>query len=495
MPHRRWPPAGPLSGVLRRRSCCADPTAPGGCWRTGPGRPRDWPTRWKTVASWRAWCPSCSSRRRILSFANILEVTSDALQALSPDDGAGVALLSGGHADPLWFEHVLLSRRNVDRPGRGRRPDAAQWPGVPEDPARAATHRRADASQGGPSRGFAGIVGREPAFRACWMRMRSGSVRMVNDRRLRPWPRPPPSPRSCPALARRLLGEDLQLASQATIWLGEGAMVRTVLRDLRRLADTQGDRWQSPPVVPMMLSSAEREELWQPAWPRGQPSMRPRWRRHPSVAPCAGELGLEAKPIALRMFMTFDGTRWRALPGGLARALSEEDASGRTPAAQRACPRTSGCMEEETQHRPGRLGAADPDAGDPPHRRRPAVARGGQFLLAGPLSGASGGSRPPAARHDRPHPCGPRPTAREIAEMQILVGEPDQAENDGSPRMRSVLGAGMLAATVMRAFRHDGGMRRVLSHVARQVDHLRDRLTGRDAHRADAIAADAGRER
>ena len=41
-----------------------------------------------------------------------------------------------------------------------------------------------------------------------------------------------------------------------------------------------------------------------------------------------------------------------------------------------------------------------------------------------------------------------------------------------------MLGAGMLASAVMRAFRHDGGMRRVLAHVARQVEHLRDRLTG-----------------
>ena len=36
----------------------------------------------------------------------------------------------------------------------------------------------------------------------------------------------------------------------------------------------------------------------------------------------------------------------------------------------------------------------------------------------------------------------------------------------------------MLASAVMRAFRHEGGMRRVLAHVARQVGQLRDRLTG-----------------
>ena len=44
--------------------------------------------------------------------------------------------------------------------------------------------------------------------------------------------------------------------------------------------------------------------------------------------------------------------------------------------------------------------------------------------------------------------------------------------------MPAVLGAGMLGGAVMRAFRHDGGMRRVLAHVSRQVEQLRDRLTG-----------------
>ena len=35
-----------------------------------------------------------------------------------------------------------------------------------------------------------------------------------------------------PSLARRLLHEDLRLPSQATLWLGEGAVVRTVLLEL-----------------------------------------------------------------------------------------------------------------------------------------------------------------------------------------------------------------------------------------------------------------------
>ena len=71
----------------------------------------------------------------------------------------------------------------------------------------------------------------------------------------------------------------------------------------------------------------------------------------------------------------------------------------------------------------------------------------------------------------------PSPTAREIAEMQILVASLIKAKMM-SAEDATGLGAGMLASAVMRAFRHDGGMRRVLAHVSRQVEQLRDRLTG-----------------
>ena len=101
-----------------------------------------------------------------------------------------------------------------------------------------------------------------------------------------------------PALARRLLGEDLQLASQATLWLGEGAMVRTVLRDLEGWLIRKATDGNTPPVVPMMLSAADREEL--AARIAAHPSdYAASVAPTPSVAPCAGEHGLEPKPIDL----------------------------------------------------------------------------------------------------------------------------------------------------------------------------------------------------
>jgi uncharacterized alpha-E superfamily protein len=61
--------------------------------------------------------------------------------------------------------------------------------------------------------------------------------------------------------------------------------------------------------------------------------------------------------------------------------------------------------------------------------------------------------------------------------MQILVGSLT------SVRMMdredaTVVGIGTLSSAVMRAFRHQGGMRRLLAEVSTQVDQLRDRLTG-----------------
>jgi uncharacterized alpha-E superfamily protein len=61
--------------------------------------------------------------------------------------------------------------------------------------------------------------------------------------------------------------------------------------------------------------------------------------------------------------------------------------------------------------------------------------------------------------------------------MQILVAALIKSKMM-APEDATVLGTGMLSAAVMRAFRHEGGMRRVLGHVARQVEQLRDRLTG-----------------
>jgi uncharacterized circularly permuted ATP-grasp superfamily protein/uncharacterized alpha-E superfamily protein len=416
--------------------------------------------------------PELFQSQRIQQLRQYLEVTSDALQALAPDDGAGVALLSGGHSDPLWFEHVLLSRElsiglveGGDLTLRNGKVFLKTLRGLQ----RIGVLLRRKEGHGVDSLELSSGTGVPGLLDA----IRGGSVRMVND----PGSGVAEAPALAaflPALARRLLGEDLQLASQATLWLGEGAVVRTVLRDLEGWLVRPATDGNAHPVVPMMLSTAERANL--AARMAANPaafaaSVAP----NPSVAPCAGEHGLEAKPIALRMFMTFDGTRWRAFPGGLARALSEEDAlAGRLP--RNALSKDVWVMQDETSTVQGALGLLTPTlairrtAGDLPSRVADNFYWLGRYLER--LEEAARLQRAIIARILRPSP-----TAREVAEMHILVASLVKAKMMDAEGA-SVLGAGMLASAVMRAFRHEGGMRRVLAHVARQVDQLRDRLTG-----------------
>ncbi|HEY4041531.1 MAG TPA: circularly permuted type 2 ATP-grasp protein [Rhodopila sp.] len=416
--------------------------------------------------------PELFQSQRIQQLRQHLEITSDALQALAPDDGAGVALLSGGHADPLWFEHVLLSREmsiglveGGDLTLRNGKVFLKTLRGLQRVGVllRRKEGHRVDSLELAAGVGVPGLLDA----------IRSGSVRMVND----PGSALAEAPALAaflPALARRLLGEDLQLASQATLWLGEGAMVRTILRDLEGWLIRKAIDGETPPVVPMMLSSAERDEL--AAQIAANPaayaaSVAPTL----SVAPCAGAHGLEAKPIALRMFVTFDGTRWRTLPGGLARALSEEDAlAGRLP--RNALSKDVWVMEAETSTVQGALALLTPTlairrtAGDLPSRVADNFYWLGRYLER--LEEAARLQRAMIARILRPSP-----TAKEVAEMQILIASLTKVKMMDAEDA-SVLGVGMLGAAVMRAFRHDGGMRRVLAHVSRQVDQLRDRLTG-----------------
>ena len=406
--------------------------------------------------------PELFQSQRIRQLRQHLEITSDALQALAPDDAAGVALLSAGHADPMWFEHVLLSREMSI--------------GLVESGDLTLRNGQVFLKTLRGLQRIGVLLRRTDGHRVASLELdviRSGSGRIVNDAGSA-LVEAPALAAFLPALARRLLNEDLQLASQATLWLGEGAVVRTVLRDLEGWLVRNATDGSSRPVVPMMLSTEERARL--AARMAADPaSYAASVAPTPSLAPCAGRHGLEAKPIALRMFMTYDGTRWRAFPGGLARALSEEDAlAGRLP--RNALSKDVWVMDDESSMVQGALGLISPNlpirrtAGDLPSRVADNFYWLGRYLER--LEEAARLQRAIIARMLRPSP-----TAREVAEMQILIASLTNVKMMDAEDA-SVLGAGMLGSAVLRAFRRDGGMRRVLNSVSRQVDQLRDRLTG-----------------
>lgn len=402
-----------------------------------------------------------------------LEIVSDALQSMAPGDGARVALLSAGHADPLWFEHVLLARElsiglveSGDLTIRDGKVFLKTLRGLQRIGVlfRRKQGHRVDPLELSPDAGVPGLLDA----------IRGGAIRMVND----PGSSLAEAPGLAaflPALCRRLLGDELQMPSQATLWLGEGATVRTVLSDLDGWLIRRTTDGATPPIVPMRLSNADSDAL--KARILADPAAYAATEAPvPSLAPCTGERGdFEARPVALRMYLTWDGQRWQAFPGGLARALAEEDAlAGHLP--RHAVSKDVWVLAAEHAAIQGSLQLTPTPlqirrtAGDLPSR-----VADNFYWLGRYLERLEEGARLQRAIIIRI--LRPSPTPWEIAEMQILV-ERLISVHMMDREDASTIGAGMLGAAVLRAFRRDGGVRRVLAHVARQVDQLRDRLTG-----------------
>ncbi len=420
--------------------------------------------------------PELFQSQKIQPLRPFLEQCADSLQALSPADNTGVALLTQGHQDPLWFEHVLLSRElsiglveGGDLTIRGGHVFLKTLRGLQRI---GVLFRRTRGDQTDPLElnGHGGTPGLLEAIRA-------GTVRVVNDVGSA-LVEAPGIAAFLPTLARRLLREDLRLPSQATVWLGEGAVVRTVLRDLEGWIIRPANDGSVAPVRPTLLSVHDRSALAarMAANPtRYAATVAPM----PSVAPCLGPDGLEPRPVALRMFLAFDGTEWRALPGGLARVLSEEDAlAARLP--RDAVSKDVWVIADEAVPMQSGLGLATPTlairraAGDLPSRVADNFYWFGRYLER--MEEAARLQRAMITRLLRPSP-----SPRELAEMQLLsacLSAAGMMQREDA----TVLSNSMVASAVMRAFRTpaagQGGMRALMGRVSGQVDQLRDRLTG-----------------
>ena len=416
--------------------------------------------------------PEIFQHQQIEPLRPFMESTGEALRALAPAGEGGVALLSGGHADPLWFEHVLLARElaiGLVEPGdltiRGGIVYLKTLRGLERISVllRRQVGARMDPLELLHGAGPPGLLDA----------MRSGSVHVVNH----PGSALAESPGLAaflPALARQVLGEDLITPSQATLWLGDGANLRTVLRDLEGWVIRHATDGGSVPVMPMHLSAEKRAEL--AAKVTAKPAeyaalVAPT----PSVAPCAMPNGLEPRPIVLRMFLAHDGTTWRTMPGGLARALSDEDAiAGRLP--RDAVSKDVWVLPDEfaaarfvpaMDARPMEIRRA---AGDLPSRVADNFYWLGRYLER----------MEEAARLRRaliPRVSRPSASPHERADIELLSACLHKA---GMLRAEDTFEHGTVSrnAAVLSAFRTDGAMRRQLGRVANLAAQLRDRLTG-----------------
>ncbi len=246
----------------------------------------------------------------------------DALHRMAPDGRANpvVALLTAGITDPQWFEHLFLSRElscalveSGDLTVRGGVVFLKTLRGLQRVDV---ILRRIDGQQLDPleldGRHLAGVPGLLDA-------MRAGNVRIVNDSGAG-FAEAPMLAAFLPALASRLLGEQLLLDSVPTLWLGEPHALARVRQNLPGwlLRDSFDSR--HAPVAPSELPPEARGALFERIGRRPQD-----WTAvavvNPSTAPCLTAEGLQPRPVIVRLFLAFDGERWQAMPGGLARVV------------------------------------------------------------------------------------------------------------------------------------------------------------------------------
>jgi uncharacterized circularly permuted ATP-grasp superfamily protein/uncharacterized alpha-E superfamily protein len=262
------------------------------------------------------------------------DVWQDALQRMAPagEGTPGLVLLTPGHTDPRWFEHVVLARElgaALVEAGDLTVRDGALWlktlAGL--QPVHVVV-RRQDARvidplelSGPTAQGVPGLL----------CAMRSGAVQMLNGPGAG-YAEAPGLSAFLPVLATHLLGEALVVPSHEVLWLGDASSRARVERDFASYVISSSVDVDEPWRQAAKLDDDARRllltEIAEAPW--AYCASRPPC---PSYAPCSGEGDtLEPRSLVVRLFLVFDGTCWRPLQGGLARVLDEAElAAGRLP--------------------------------------------------------------------------------------------------------------------------------------------------------------------
>ncbi len=403
-----------------------------------------------------------------------LDAWQDSLQRLAQATPApAVALLTPGHSDPAWYDHVLLARELAAALVEGGdltvRSDGVYLKTLrgPQQIGvllRALEGRMIDPLELEPD--GAGAAGLLDAARG-------GMVQIVNDPGTG-LAEAPGLAAFLPALANRLLGETLALEGLPTIWLGEPGAVETVLREPYAWAIRPALDNRAAPTPLGRLAAEGRERLF------AQVAEAP-WRFAacrpvlPSTAPCVSPRGFVPRPVVMRAFLLCDGGKWQIMPGGLVRALPHEnDIAWRMP--DRGIAKDLWVLAETAG---AIVGPASTSVPALPIRRTtgnlPSRAADNFYWLGRYLERLEGSARLQRAAITRL--IRPAPTPHELAELRIL----------GDTLCRSSLldveadvtrGPETLTDELLGAALDRGPTTWLLGQVSRMTNLLRDRLTG-----------------
>ena len=396
----------------------------------------------------------------------------EALGRLVDKPNPAVALLTPGVASPQWFEHMFLSRELSCHLVEGG--DLTVRDGVvllktlrglqPID----VLLRRVDGRLLDPLElegDAAGVTGLMDAWR-------TGRVRIAND--------PGSGLAEAPALAAflpqiamALLGERLSLPSVPTLWLGQAQAKKMVAEDPARWLVRPATDGMTPARVLGEIPEDDRRALLGEIDSRGWDYAATAWMP-PSVAPCAGPQGLVPKPVVLRMFLMNDGTRWRAMQGGLARIVDAgARIAGRLPRG--GVSKDVWVLNDEGMDLIGPAAATAPPmpirrtSGELPSRAADNLYWLGRYTER--LEDSARLVRSSLTRIGRGAPL-PRDVA-ELAALSRCLLHAGMIEDEAGP-----LAGRALTEALLRSLRDGGRIARQFARVARLTEAARDRLTG-----------------
>jgi uncharacterized circularly permuted ATP-grasp superfamily protein/uncharacterized alpha-E superfamily protein len=401
------------------------------------------------------------------------DLWQDALTQAAPPDRPhpNVALLTPGPGSPQWLEHMFLARELSCSLVEGG--DLSIRGGIVYLKMLNGLHRidvilrRLEGRMVDPlelsSGSLLGVPGLMDAIRG-------GTVRLVND--------PGSGLAEAPALAAflpelctHLLGERLRLPSVETVWLGEETSRARVIADRARWLIRSATEANSQPKAAADLDPGSAAKLLEQiaARPAAFSAMA---GVAPSVAPCARGAELVPQAIVLRMFLVKNAGVWHAMPGGLARHLEPGQLTGQLPA--RGVSKDVWIMAEGSEHIVGP--AALPQAPLPIRRtfgELPSRTADNMFWLGRYIERLEATARLTRAIILRLGRSAPMP--REHLELQLLEGCLS-ASHLNDPDMQAK-GAPLIAA-ITASTRDGGTIARLLGHVGRLTELVRDRLTG-----------------
>jgi uncharacterized circularly permuted ATP-grasp superfamily protein/uncharacterized alpha-E superfamily protein len=401
------------------------------------------------------------------------DLWQDALTQAAPPDRPhpNVALLTPGPGSPQWLEHMFLARELSCSLVEGG--DLTIRGGIVYLKMLNGLHRidvilrRLEGRMVDPlelsSGSLLGVPGLMDAIRG-------GTVRLVND--------PGSGLAEAPALAAflpelctHLLGERLRLPSVETVWLGEEASRARVLADRAQWLIRSATEPNIQPKTAADLDPGSAAKLLEQiaARPAAFSAMA---GIAPSVAPCARGAELVPQAIVLRMFLVKNAGVWHAMPGGLARHLEPGQLTGQLPA--RGVSKDVWIMAEGSEHIVGP--PAVPQAPLPIRRtfgELPSRTADNMFWLGRYIERLEATARLTRAIILRLGRSAPMP--REHLELQLLEGCLS-ASHLNDPEMQAK-GAPLIAA-ITASTRDGGTIARLLGHVGRLTELVRDRLTG-----------------